>query len=240
MSLRQAALVAGIAYVTNPVTWAEFYAMPRLVADDPTRTLANLQAHQHLFGAVVLVYFITLLGDVVVAWGLYVLLEPVNRALALLMAWLQLVYAAMVLASVGALAVVYRLLFVPEYTRLDWAGTLPAQVRMLIGTYRATWDLGLVLFGLHLVLLGWLFVRSGYLARWLGWLLIADGCAWVIIELGMYVAPQAKLGFLGVFYVGELVLMVWLLWWGWKPREVREVTGFASRSPRPRSMPVRR
>ena len=37
----------------------------------------------------------------------------------------------------------------------------------------------------------------------------------------MYIVPQAKLGFLNVFYVGELVLMVWLLWWGWKPREVQ-------------------
>jgi hypothetical protein len=219
MSLRCAGLVAGVAYLLNPVTFAEYYAMPKLVVDDPARTLANLQAHQHLFGWVVIAYFVQLLGDVVVAWALYVLLAPVNRALALLGSWLQLVYAAMALAGVGNLAVAYRLLFVPEYTRLDWAGTLAAQVRTLIGGYRATWELGLVLFGLHLIVTGVLFARSTYLPRWLGWLLVADGSAWCLDKLSMYVAPNAKLGFVGVFYVGELVLMVWLLGWGWRIQE---------------------
>ena len=67
LTLRQAACVSGLPYLLNPVTFAEYYAMPRLVVADPTRTLANLQAQSHLYSAVVLAYFAQLLGDVVMA-----------------------------------------------------------------------------------------------------------------------------------------------------------------------------
>ena len=208
-----------MAYLLNPVTYAEVYAMPRLVAADPARTLANLQAHPHMYSGVVLAYFVQLVGDIVTAWGLYVLLAPVNRAVSLLAAWLQLVYAAMSLAAVGNLALVYRLVFVPEYAGLFSHDALAAQVRMLIGGFRAGWSLALVIFGLHLVVTGFLFARSTYLPRWLGWVLVADGLAWVVDRLTEYVAPTGSLGFLNVFFIGEVLLMVWLLGWGWRLTE---------------------
>ena len=51
LTLRQAALVCGLAYLLNPVTFAEYYAMPSIVVAEPARTLANLQAHPHLDSA---------------------------------------------------------------------------------------------------------------------------------------------------------------------------------------------
>ncbi len=219
LTLRQAALVSGLAYLLNPVTFAEYYAMPRLVVEGSAQTLANLQAHPHLYSGAVLAYFGQLLGDIVMAWALYVLLVPVNRALSLLASWLQLVYAAMSLAAMMNLALVYRLLFERDYAGLFPHEALAAEVRMLIGGFRAGWSLGLVIFGLHLIVMGFLFARSTYLPRWLGWMLIADGGAWVVDRLAEYASPSASLGFLNVFFVGELVLMVWLLGWGWRLRE---------------------
>jgi hypothetical protein len=212
LTLRQ----SGFAYLLNPVTFAEYYAMPRLIVASPAQTLASLQAHPHLFGAVVMAYFLQLLGDIATAWGLYVLLAPVNRAISLLASWLQLIFAAMTLAALVNLTIVYRLLFVPEYAGLFSPSALAAQVRMLIGGYRAGWSLALVLFGLHLIVTGVLFARSTYLPRWLGWILVADGTAWVVDRLTEFVAPSGTLAFLNVFFVGELLLMGWLLGWGWR------------------------
>jgi hypothetical protein len=216
LSLSRAALVAGLCYLLNPVTFAEYYAMPHLVVDNPARTLANLQAHQHLYSASVLAYFVQMVGDVVMAWALYILLAPVNRALSLLASWLQLVYAASSLAALGNLAIVYRLIFAKDYSGLFPPQTLAAQVRMLIGGFRASWSLCLVMFGMHLMIVGLLFARSKYLPRWLGWLLIADGSAWIIDRLTEYAFPSRAFQFLNFFFVGELVLMVWLLGWGWR------------------------
>jgi hypothetical protein len=216
LTLRQAAVVLGLAYLLSPVMFAEYYAMPRLVVENPAHTLANLQAHPHLFGAAVVAYFINMLGDVVMAWASYVLLAPVNRALSLLASWLQLIFAAMALAALLNLALVYRLLFVRDYAGLFPPEALAAQVRLLIGGFRAGWSLSLAIFGLHLVVAGVLFAKSTYLPRWLGWFLVADGAAWVVNGLSEFVSPSASLGFLNIFFCGEILLLVWLLGWGWR------------------------
>jgi Domain of unknown function (DUF4386) len=221
LTLRQAALIAGITYLLNPVTFAEAYAMPRLVVADANQTVANIAAHPHLFSAAVLSYFFSLLGDVVFAWTFYVLLAPVNRALSLLASWLQLTYAAVSLAEVSNLGLLYRLLVIPGYSGHVSASSLPAQGILLLGSFRSGWGLGLILFGLHLVLPGWLIARSSYLPRWLGWLLFADGWAWVVDNLSVYLFPNASLGFLKVFFLAELIFMVWLLGWGWRIPEPR-------------------
>ncbi len=218
LTLQQAALVVGLAYLLNPVTFAEAYAMPHLVVPDPAQTVANLAAHPHLFAAAILSYFFSALGDVVIAWSLYVLLAPVNRALALLGSILQLTYAAVWLAAIANLGLLYRLVAIPDYSQHVNAAELPSQTVQLLGAYRSGWGLGLILFGLHLVVIGWLIARSTYLPRWLGWLLFVDGWAWVVDSLSVYLYPKAALGFLNVFFAAELIFMIWLLGWGWRLR----------------------
>ena len=219
LSLRQAAFITGITYLLNPVPFAEFYAMPHLSGSSGAQSVSNIAAHPHLFSAAVLSYFISLLGDVVIAWALYVLLAPVNRALSLLGSWLQLTYAAMSLAGVSNLGLLYRLVTLPEYRERVTAGALPDQAVLLVGAFRSGWNSALILFGLHLVIIGFLIARSTYLPRWLGWLLVADGFAWVVNELSVYLFPNAPLGFLMLFFLGELIFMVWLLGWGWRIKE---------------------
>ena len=219
ISLRQAAVIAGVAYLLNPVTFAEFNAMPRLAVSNGAQTVANIAAHSNLFSAAELCYFFCFLGDIVIAWALYVLLAPVNRALSLLASWLQLIYTAMSLAAVSNLGLLYRLVVLPEYRERVTAAALPDQAELLVGAFRTGWSLALLLFGLHLVVVGFLMARSSYLPRWLGWLLVADGFAWVVNELSVYLFPNAPLGFLNVIFAAELVFMVWLLGWGWRIEE---------------------
>lgn len=227
MSLRTGALVAGLAYLLNPVTFAEAYAMPRLVVSDTAQTIANLTAHPHLFSAAILSYAVSAGGDVVIAWALYVLLAPVNRALAMLGSVLQLVYAAVWLAAISNLGLLYRLINIPDYARHISAAELPLQAVELLGSYRSGWGFGLLLFGLHLVVTGWLFARSTYLPRWLGWLLFVDGWAWVADNLSVYFYPNASIGFLNIFFAAELILMIWLLGWGWRLPEPEQMSPIA-------------
>ncbi len=223
LSLKQAALVAGFTYLLNPVTFAEAYVMPRLVSVDPAQTVTNLTAHPHLFSAGILSYVFSALGDVVIAWALYTLLTPVNRALAMLGSLLQIVYAAVWLAAISDLGLLYRLLAVPDYSRHVRAADLSLQVVELLARFHSGWGLSLILFGFHLVVTGWLIARSSYLPRWLGWLLFVDGWAWVTDSVAIYLYPEANLGFLKVFFAAELIFMVWLLGWGWRIREPRSI-----------------
>lgn len=96
MAPRWAALIAGLAYLSNPVAYAEFYAYPKLVvAHDTGATIANINNHGTMFAGMVTCYLLNfIICDVVMAWAVYLLLAPVNRALSTLAAWFQLVYAS--------------------------------------------------------------------------------------------------------------------------------------------------
>ena len=98
ISLRRAALVAGFAYLLNPVSYAEFSILPRLIVQGHIdQTAVNIAAHQGEFLLAIFCYFASATGDVVIAWPPYHLLMPVSRPVAQLMAWFQLVFMAWLL-----------------------------------------------------------------------------------------------------------------------------------------------
>ena len=220
LTLRQAALIAGFAYLLMPVTFAEFYINPKLmIPGNIEQTAQNIVAHGRLFAAAILCYLITLVLDVVIAWALYILLVPVNRSVSLLTAWFRLVYTVIALVSLLNLTNVYRLLHTPDYLTAFGTGPLHAQVLLLLNSYRYDWSISLIIFGIHLGLLGYLIYRSGYIPRIIGILLVVDGLGWVITPLKPYLYPNAHLGFFSPFSFAELILPLWLLIRGWKIQE---------------------
>jgi hypothetical protein len=220
VTLRQAALIVGVAYLLNPVSYAEFTIYPKIVIPDHiAQTVANIGSHHGLFLAAIFCYLINFIEDIVIAWGMYVLLAPVNRSLSLLAAWFQLVYAAIAISGLLNLATVYRMLTTPEYLTTFGSRPLDAQVNLLIHTFRYDYSLALVIFGLHLLLIGFLIVRSHYIPMWLGVLLVINGFGWVVDGLQPYLYPDANLGFVFITFFGEVVFMLWLLIRGWKIKE---------------------
>jgi len=76
-----------------------------------------------------------------------------------------------------------------------------------------------VIFGIHLLLLGYLICRSGDIPRLIGILLAIDGLGWLTDGLQPYFYANAHLGFIFITFFGELAFMLWLLIRGWKIRE---------------------
>jgi Domain of unknown function (DUF4386) len=217
VTLRQAALVAGSAYLLNPVSYAEFSIYPKLVvASNAEQTVQNISAHLGLFAAAIICYVISFIGDVIIAWALYVLLAPVNRALSLLAAWCQLVYAAVALCSVFGLLAVYQLLATPYYLTVFGSDQLHAQVWLLLHSFHFNWSMSLIVFGIHLVLVGYLIFRSGYIPWILGIALFVAGLGWMIAGVGPYVLPNVNLDFTFITAFGEIFFILWLCIRGWK------------------------
>jgi hypothetical protein len=217
LTLRQAALIAGLAYLLNPVTYAEFRIYPKLVIPGQIdQTIANVLAHQGLFVTAIFCYLVNFIGDVVIAWALYFLLLPINRAVSLLAAWFRLIYTAVGLVATFNLVTVYRMLTTPEYMGLFGKAQLHAEVALLLHWFRYSWSFSLVIFGIHLLLIGSLIYGSTYIPKILGVLLVINGLGWVVNGLQPYLWPNANLGFLFITFFGELVFMLWLLIMGWR------------------------
>lgn len=218
--MRQAALTAGFAYLFMPVTFAEFYVFPRLlIPTNIEQTVQNITAHGRLFFAAILCNLVTLVLDVVIAWALYVLLAPVNRSLSLLTAWFRLIYTAVALFGLLNLVTVLRLVKTPDYLTAFGSQQLHAQVHLLLNSFRYDWSMGLLIFGIHLCLLGYLIHRSSYIPKILGLLLFIVGLSWEISSLRPYLYPNANLGFIWNIGFGELIFPLWLVIRGWKIQE---------------------
>ncbi len=220
LTLRQAALTAGIAYLLMPVILAEFFINPRLiVSGDIEQTARNIVAHGKLFVVAILCYLVTLILDVIIAWALYYLLAPADRALSLLAACFRLIYTAVALVAVLNLTNVYRLLTSPVFAKAFGPGPLHAQALFLLNSYRYEWSVSLIVFALHLGLVGFLIYRSGYIPKIIGVLFVLDAIGWVIHPLKPYLYPSAPIGFIPLLGFVELLLPLWLVIRGGKLAE---------------------
>src|SRR5438309_10814437 len=84
---RKAASIVGAAYLCAliPAVFAEFYVLGQLVdAGNAAQTAQNIVAHERLFRLGIASNLAVFAVDVVLIAGLYVVLEPVDRVLALI------------------------------------------------------------------------------------------------------------------------------------------------------------
>jgi hypothetical protein len=127
LTLRQAALIAGFGYLLSPVVYAEGLYPKLVIANNIEQTIQNIAMHREKFAVAIMCYLICFIEDVVIAWALYYLLAPVNRAMSMLTAWFRLRYTAMALYAVMDLATVHRVVTTPEYLTLFGSSALEAQ-----------------------------------------------------------------------------------------------------------------
>jgi len=213
-SLRTAALVAGLGLLVMAVAapFSELFVYPKLVVSgNAAETARNITANQSLFVYGILGYLVTFICDVVVAWALYVLLKPVNQNLSLLTAWFRLVYTVIALVALVNLVTALRLLNTADYLAVFGPDQLYAQVRLALGQFRNGWSFGILFFGIHLGLLGYLVIKSNYISTILGALLIVGGLGYAITTLGPFLLPSIDLHVARFTFYGELIFMLWLI-----------------------------
>ena len=219
ISRRQAAIVAGIGLLlmTIMAPFANFYVLQGLtVPGDAAATFDRIAASQSLFRFGIGTFLIVAILDVVVAWALYFLLKPVDRSLSLLAAWLRIVYAAMLGMALGSLMQVLPMVSGAGLLKALQTDQLHAQVMLSLGTFDRAWTLGLVVFGFHLLLLGYLAFKSGFIPRVLGILLIIASVGYLVDGFGKILLPDYSANIATYTFVGEPLFMFWLWWRGIK------------------------
>lgn len=224
ISLSKAAIIAGIGLLimTLTVPFAEFKIIPDLVSpDSASETAANITNNIFIFNLAIFLIFITIVADIIVAWALYVFLKPVNKSLSLLTAWFRLLYTGVYLVAVTNLIKVFTLTKGESYFLTNSPEEISEFVLFYIKSYKYEWFFGLVLFGLYLILLGFLVLKARYVPNIMGWLLIIAGLGYVIGHLKVFLFPELNTSFSMYTAMGELVFMLWLLIKGSRLKELQ-------------------
>jgi len=213
-SLGTAALLAGIGLLIMVIAapFAELYVFPRLiVAGNAAQTVKNILENRSLFTYALFAYLITFICDVLVAWALYIFLKPVDENFSLLTALFRWVYSAIALVALLHLVTVSDLLNPSHPVSGLQPDAMYAQVMLSIDLFTSHWYFGLIFFAIHLGLIGYLVIRSTYVPKILGVLLIIAGLGYLLNALKPFFFADSNLKFAEYTYYGELIFMLWLL-----------------------------
>ena len=205
-ALRSASTTAGIALLLVALLggFGYLFVVDRLlVMDDAVRTAANIAASETLFRLAIASLLVTAVLDVVVAWALFKVFEPVSSGLSTLAATFRVAYAGIFVVAIAQLTGVLRLL--PQ------AEELSTQVLSGIHAFEDIYSAGLVLFGFHLMLLGLLVWRAAYAPTLLGILLALAGLGYAVDSFGVVLFAGYALEVATFTFVGEVLLIFWLL-----------------------------
>ena len=147
---------------------------------------------------------------VLTAWALYVLLRAVNEPLALLLLVLNAIGVAVQCASYLPLLAVLA--------QSDSVGLTGPQLEGLsmlsVTTHQTGFVMAQLFFSAWLFPLGWLVLRSGFLPRFLGWLLLLDGVAVLVWFMQALLAPEypaISYPSWAVGFVAEVGFALWLV-----------------------------
>lgn len=206
-SLILMAIVAGIGYG---------YAFGAIyVKGDSTATFSNILQQTTMLPLVMITYSIMLLLDVVVAWALYKFFLQTNPVLAQLSAWLRVVYCVWLAVAI------LQLYYAQEMATIQGADA--NAVMRYIDCFLDVWSQGLIVFGVHLLLIGTLACRTAAIPKLISGLAFFAGMAYMATNILQQTCADYMLHKATVeailslpMALGELVLAVWLVWKGGK------------------------
>lgn len=223
---KQSAKVSGFAIVIMAIAavLANDLSIVKLFApEDASETFNNVLKSQMLFRIGVFSWLIILISDLFAAWGLYLFFKPVNEKIALIAAWLRIAYIAILGASILNLIKVLFFIDGNEYLSVLGNDQIQTQVWFYISTFFSTWSFGLIVFGIHIMFLGYLLLSmSGKTPKIFGIVLIIAFIGYVIVNSTKMFFPHSQdmIRILGQIFLipmlGEVALGIWLLILGFK------------------------
>jgi len=214
ISLGTAALIAGISLFVMVLTtpFAEFSIFPKLIdSENATKTAENIINNKHLFSVAIFLILLTLIADIVASWALYIFLKPVNKSLSLLTAWFRLIYTTMYFIALYNLLEILSIIKSIEYLKDTGIGQINDSILLQIKAFRVEGSFGLIIFGIYLILLGYLVYKANYIPKIFGIILFIAGLSWVIDNLSSFLFPEINTQLLFILTMGELIFMFWLL-----------------------------
>jgi Domain of unknown function (DUF4386) len=215
---RLIAIITGVAILLMAVVaiYAYAYVHSTLVVEgNPRATGENLRTSITLFRSGVFAWLVILILDIVVAWGLYIFFKPVNKSLSLLTAWFRLAYVVILGAAMINFIYVLNILKAGSIIPLETANQ---QLMFYLNSFESYWSFGLIIFGIHLMLLAFLVLKDRQIHRFFGIMLIIAALSYMIIHTSRFLVLTSEEFLSSLEMVlsipmafGEIALAIWLI-----------------------------
>ena len=207
---------SGIVYLLIFISgfYANFAILETLVdLNKSEQTTFNIISNSIQFKNGLLGFFVMLISDVFLIWSLFKLTESTNKRLSYITSLFRGFHALFFIFGLAKLVQVYSITFGAVNT-IELQNT----VIYLLKSFDRLWTIGLLFFGIHLLLLGFLALKSHHIPRLIGCLLVLAALGYLIdggakLYIASYTIYQSY--FEGVVIctgvIGELSFTIWLL-----------------------------
>ena len=217
-SPRAMAHLAGFLYLLIAICSGFSFGYVRttlIVPGDASATVSTIMASEGLFRLGMAADAVVFLSEIVLIAMLYTLLKPVSKTLSLAAAYARLAMAVMQGMNLLNYGFVLLLLSGAGYLTVFDPDQLHALVLLFLNAYEYVALIWAMFFALHLLVLGYVVYKSGYLPKILGIMLVVAASGYFIDSFGTVLLPQYEALYASVVVltaiVGELPLSFWLL-----------------------------
>jgi hypothetical protein len=216
--MKRYALISGVAYFLIFATgfYANFIVLESLVDwDNMANTTQNfVQFHSNL-GLGLLVFLAMLFFDVVLVFTLFPLTQSAHRKLTYVASSLRMLHAIGFAIGLFGLYKIYRTTTNVKYQGIEG---LEWTIQQALHHFDTVWTIALVLFGIHLFLLGYLSIRYSAFPKLIGLFLVVAASGYVVesgakLFLPSYFDYRHLFEYIVIFtgVLGEFTLTFWLL-----------------------------
>ncbi|MEP2771916.1 MAG: DUF4386 domain-containing protein [Fulvivirga sp.] len=166
-----------------------FVRVPLIVAEDVSATVANIVSNEMLFRVGFITDLVMVMADVAIALTFYILLKPVNNALALMAALFRLAQSSILGINLLNHFKVIVLISDDSFKRSLGEDAFNAQVMLNLQAQSYGYLIALVFFAISCVILGYLFYQSKLVPRSLAILLFIAAAAYLIDSFTNFLLP---------------------------------------------------
>ncbi|MCB0820010.1 MAG: DUF4386 domain-containing protein [Bacteroidetes bacterium] len=215
ISLIIMAIVAGIAFG---------YAHKSMVSELPETTWTNISSNKSLFYIEIVSWIIIFMADIIVSISLYHFFKDVNSRISGITAAIRIIYSLILGYAIFHLFKILPLLGEQSDSYLS---SNIAQSASYFKAFEVFWSWGLVIFGLHLLGLGYLAYTSNRVNKIIAVLLLIGGLGYSFIHLSRRLelikveTINAAEGILTLpMALSEILLAFWLIFFSLKRKKV--------------------
>lgn len=218
-SEKRAGLIAGISLIVMAMAagFAYGFAQDKLVDVSAEIMKQNLLENQSLFYAVLAAWALIFITDLIVSKALFNVFRHTNRRISAITALVRIAYTLMLGVGILQLSSLVPLLNGHE---------IKVDVRLPFALFERIWSAGLIIFGFHLIGLGYLSIKSKFTPALLGYLLYLAGVSYILIHaarqfalFGQPVIDSAVTILAIPMALGELLLAIWLIFQGLRKKK---------------------
>lgn len=217
-------IIAGISLIIMAIAagFAYGYAHSNLVTDSPEITFQNLAANKSLFFAELAGWSIIFITDLIVAIALYFFFRSASKQISIVTAFIRIIYTLVL-----GVAIMQLFRIVPV---ISSANPSASEISSQLQLFEKLWSVGLIVFGLHLIGLGYLSVQSASVPKFLGYLLYFGGISYTFLhssrQLNLFddgVINSIEKILALPMALAEILLAFWLIYIGFRKPSARRI-----------------